>query len=299
MKVIVKQPLAWFMIAGMAITSAVAQPSNRPDDHFWRKKVVDRIPLGEKINAPLVNHESDYYIPAGQFTQQKGIVVSLVEGLKSGNYKAFDPDDWNKTYNYEEMEARMRNFDEALSMGQGYDDPDQESYDVPDSNTADEWADDWNFDESGSNQNQGNEFGSTTGQNQPEFQFQAQGETELDYGNYEQVIHIIEDRVFDKIRSQMIFQIEFIELVWQDPTGALPERVLARFKYSEVRDQLEHTAWKNRFNDAEVRSIAEVLDLRMFHSFFISVGGEPVRTLAEAERRRQEMIEFEHHLWQY
>ena len=32
---------------------------------------------------------------------------------------------------------------------------------------------------------------------------------------------------------------------------------------------------------------------------YINVGGEPVRTLQEAKRRRDEMVEFEHHLWSY
>jgi hypothetical protein len=297
MKVMFKQPVAWFMMAGIAISSVLAQPSNRPDDHFWRKKVVDRIPLGEKINTPLVNHEGGYYAPNEQFTQLKGMVVSLVEGLQTGTYKAYDPDDWNKTYNYEELVARMQEFEDALSAGQGYDDMDESSFEVPDSNVVDEWADDWNFEDPSAEASQDDGFGTPAGTNV--IQNQNQTETPLEYGNFEQVIHIIEDRVFDKIRSQMIFQIEFVEIIWQDPTGALPERVLARFKFSEVRPQLEHTAWKNRFNDAEVRSIAEVLDLRLFHSFLINVGGEPVRTLAEAERRRQEMIEFEHHLWQY
>lgn len=122
---------------------------------------------------------------------------------------------------------------------------------------------------------------------------------EVDYGAYEEVIHMVEDWIFDKNTSTMVKKVDFFEIIWVDPTGTLPDKVLARFKYEDVRDQLDQTMWKNRFNDAEIRTLREVVELRIFNGILINVGGEGVMTLQEADRRKQEMIEFEHHLWNY
>ena len=65
-------------------------------------------------------------------------------------------------------------------------------------------------------------------------------------------------------------------------------------------NQLDETQWKNRNNDAEYRSMREVIELRMYHSFIIDVSGnESVLTLNDAEYRRNQLVEYEHHLWHY
>ena len=110
---------------------------------------------------------------------------------------------------------------------------------------------------------------------------------------------MVEDWIFDKNTSSMVQKIDFFEVVWVDPTGTLPEKVLARFKWDDVKEQMDATMWKTRFNDAEARSVKVIFELRIFHGFFINVGGEPIRTLAEAERKRQELIEFESYLWSH
>ncbi|MEO0470147.1 MAG: hypothetical protein AAF206_11040 [Bacteroidota bacterium] len=269
-------------------TSAFAQFKTRQDDHFWRKRVVNRISMVEKINKPLVNHVSHFYSEGGQYPEQQGLVVSLINGVKAGQYTAYDPDNGIKPMSYQELVDRMNEFDQAMGIEEEYDEEDTET-----SPRESEWGDDWEVSSS-------DEAWASPFEEEVSKASVAAPEPEVvDYGPYEEVIHMVEDWVFDRTRSSMVYNIDFFEIIWVDPSGLLPEKVLARFKWDEVRTQLEKTQWKNRFNDAQVRSMAEVFELRLFNSILINVGGEPIRTLQEAERRRQELLEFEHHLWSY
>ncbi|GAB4423080.1 MAG: hypothetical protein OHK0039_39510 [Bacteroidia bacterium] len=280
----------------------VAQPHSRPEDHFWRKRVVNRINLVEKINRPLVLHESQYYAGGGRFTETEGMVASLINGLKTGKYVAYDPDNWDKTYSYTDLLHRMRELDEASYGGQGWDDGYEDDTNG-DSTGFDEAFDEGYDDLGGATGDTGDtwevdaDWGPDYDQ-RPDFGQDPQA-YEPDLAPYEEFIHIVEDWIFDKTRSTLFQKIEFVEIIWADPGEVLPEQVLARFRWDDVRDQLDRTMWKSRFNDAESRSIAEVFDMRLFHAYPISIGGEPIRTLQEAELRRRELIEFEHHLWNY
>ena len=281
----------------LVVSTLAAQPDVRREDYFWSKRVVNRIALGEKINYPMIAHQSDYY-SGGKYSETQGIVVSLINGVKKGKYEAYHPDDWSKRLDYAALEARMKEFDQALngapdwpsewSDASAY----QEGY-------SDAFVDEWKSNDGWAHQvpEQAiiDEWGSTIEPSQP---VQA-APYEMDFAPYEEVIHLVEDRIFDKNTSTMTNRIDFFEIIWVDPSGILPDKVLARLKYADVRDQLAQTMWKNRFNDAEIRSLKEVFELRIFNSILINVGGEGVMSLHESERRRQEMIEFEHHLWNY
>ncbi|MEZ4825861.1 MAG: hypothetical protein R3C61_06145 [Bacteroidia bacterium] len=268
------------------------QPHVRTEDHFWRKRVVNRISLVEKINKPLILSASEYYSGNDKFTETHGMVQALINGLKAGKYVAYDPDNWQQTLNYDDVVARMTEFDEALSVDES-DSWDEESPEAEyEKNTEDEWSNEWVYEET-------SEEWASPFETEPQTEKGNSLPSPLDFTPYEEVIHMVEDWIFDKNTSSLIKQIDFFEVIWTDPTGALPEKVLARFMWKDVKDQLDHTQWVSRFNDAECRSVAEVFDLRIFHSFMIDVGGSPVRSLPEAERRRQELVEFEHHLWNY
>jgi hypothetical protein len=278
-----------------------AQPDVRKEDYFWSKRVVNRIALGEKINRPLVTHQSDYY-SGGAYSETQGIVVSLVNGVKKGKYLAYHPDDWSRRMNYEDLEARMKEFDQALSGTPDWAMESDESsfaYENNSSGFSDEFSQEWKANDGWAHEVPEqvivDEWGSTITTEQP----RQESPYEVDFAAYEEAIHLVEDWIFDKNTSNMVKKIDFFEIIWVDPSGILPDKVLARFKYDDVRDQLDQTMWKNRFNDAEIRSLKEVFELRLFNGFMINVGGEGIMTLQEADRRKQEMIEFEHHLWNY
>jgi len=302
-----------------------AQLDIRREDHFWRKRVVQRLDLGEKINQPLVQAESNYYRASGsKFPEADGIVRSLINGLKTGEYVAYHPEDWDHQLNYEDIMARMREFEQA-GGGFGFEEPapegeSSEEGPEPEDPFADPFApvdgeedpfapmedDDWDSGEGDDLREEDTwETGFDTGE-APSVNddmggpaTSSSGGYEPDMLAYEESFHIVEDWIFDRNRSMMVQQIDYFEVIWTDPMGTLPEKILARFLWEDVKEQLDHTQWKGRFNDAENRSIAEAIELRIFHAYPISVGGEPISTLEEAEKRRLEMIEFEHHLWSY
>ncbi len=282
--------------------SAQAQLTIRQDDHFWRKRVVNRLDLQEKINRPLVEHASVYYRDGDRsFDHTDGLVAALIDGLQQGHYSAYDPDDWDKTLGYEEVANRAREWNrDATYAFPGEDMAGFESFEPATSEDTDL------FEAS----DETDDFGSVyfdddrvidpyweTGMNPDEEEGEKTEATNFDLMPYEEVIHIVEDWVFDKNRSMMVQQIDFFEVIWVDPNGVLPEKILARFLWEDVEPVLDETMWHARFNDATSHSISDAITLRLFHSYPISIGGHPIRSLEEADRRYQEMIEFEAYLW--
>jgi len=292
-----KHILVWSLLGSMVLLCHPMKAQEREireADHFWRKRVVNRISLIEKFNKPLVAHSASFYGDGnGKYSETDGIVVSLISGVKAGKYVAYHPDSWDKTLEYPDLRARMREFEGQL-INESDNDWETDDYMASDDFTVDEdpfidadtvFANDWPFEEV----NPAVDNAETA----------SYDDSEIDYYPYEQVLHVVEDWIFDKGQSEMVQRIDFFEIIWVDPSGVLPESVLARFKWKEVKPQLEQTSCQNRFNDAEARSMKEVMALRMFNSLVIHVGNQPVRTLHEAIRRKQELIEFEHHLWSY
>lgn len=275
--------MSMLMLGVSQLSMLTAQVPVREEDKFWAKRVVVRIDLREKINRPLVQHASSYY-GMDKYAEKKGMVSSLINGLKRKEYLAYHPYDWEQVLDYESLCKRMEEFEQAL-VGEN------ESLDelVIASNSLDEFAiieEEWGGFE---DENMEEDVASTS---------QASGALP-DLTSYEESFHIIEDWIFNKARGNMQQNIDFFEVIWTDPSGLLPEKVLARFRWEDVKEILARTEWKNRFNDAEVRSIKEVMEMRIFHGYLISVGGEPVRSLAEADRRKLEIIEFESYLWSH
>ena len=283
----------------------------READQFWKKRIVHRISLIEKINQPLVHHASSYYTDDSPYPQTQGIVVSLINGVQEGKYKAYHPDNWRKSMTYPELLSRIKEFERAYLIEDQYSDNEAYSDDNFDNNDLfDEFGnddfgsktddpidtlgfsdEDWPFED-------WRDLNPTDNTNLPKINSTEDDES-IDYGPYEQVFHIIEDWIFDKGTSETVHETLFFEVIWRDVGGTLPERVLARFKWEDVKGQLDQTAWKNRFNDGQTRSMREIIALRRFNSIMINVGGQPIRTLHEAIRRKQELVEFEHHLWSY
>ena len=281
---------AWVLVGiGLFSLPAFAQERYiRSDDQFWKKRVVNRIPLNEKINKALVFHSSPVYADGSAYEETNGIVVALLNGVKKNKFVAYHPDDWDRTMDYPAIRHRMRKLDSELEEDQesNWDDDtvmEDEGFSVESSWNEDEWA----FEEWDDMQVEHQERNL------------EEPESEINYYPYEQMFHMVEDWMFDKVGSEMVQRISFFEIIWQDPMGTLPDEVLARFKWEEVKDHLEKTQWKNRFNDGEDRSMKEVMALRIFNSIMINIGDQPIASLHEAIRRKEEMIAFEHNLWSY
>ena len=282
------------LICALCLGEAFAQFPPRKDDHFWRRKVVNRIDLNEKINAPLIKRESPYYTDKSQYNEKEGLVMALFDGLKKGKFVAYHPDSLDVALSYDDVLGRIQDFEGSLEgeFDEGFGDEEGGFDDFEGDDFEDDFSDDgddWGFDD---------EFGVEAGDDLGD----AMGggySGDFDPAPYENVIHFVEDRIFDKNRSDLVYDIQFIEIIWTDPGETLPEKRLCTFRYKEIIELLEHSQWKNRFNDAEYRTLREVFELRLFHAFITEVSGVGVSTLDEAEQRRQQIVEFEHHLWSY
>lgn len=274
----------------------------RKDDHFWRRKIVNRIDLNEKINKPLIALEDRFYTDESQYTEKEGLIKSLFNGLKKGLYVAYHPDSLEVALSYDDVLKRIQDNEGSLvgdgddlegleGEGEGFEESGFDEGFEDEGFEEEEWGfeDDSEFAE---------EFDDMSGEGDAGAGDPAEM-GEFDTGPYENVIHFVEDRIFDKTVSDMVYNIEFIEIIWTDPGETLPEKRLCVFRYEDILETLEGTQWKNRYNDAEYRSMKEIFDMRLFHSYILNVSGNGVNSLDEAEHRREQLVEFEHHLWSY
>ena len=281
---------------------AISQTETRPEDHFWRRKVENRIDLNEKVNAPLIKRESPFYTNdnSAQFDQKEGLIMTLFNGLKEGKYVAYNPDSLEVLLSYDAVLKKIQEYEGSL-MGEGdFDSEFEDEFGEGDGGEGfDDFEgddDDWGFgDEEGDSgfEDLEDDLGDPVAPAGSAYQ------GDFDPAPYENVIHFVEDRIFDKTRSDMVYDIQYIVIIWTDPGETLPEKKLCVFRYKDVLETLDRAQWKNRFNDAEYKTLREVFELRLFHSYITDISGEGLRSLQEAEYRRQKMVEFEHHLWSY
>ncbi|MEL6253002.1 MAG: hypothetical protein AAFR87_13390 [Bacteroidota bacterium] len=273
----------------------------RPEDHFWRRKVVNRIDLNEKVNSPLIKRESSFYTGDNTpYAETDGLIMTLFNGLKQGKFVAFDPDSLEKPMSYDEVLQKIQEIEGSLEGEDDFDSGAEDDFgDGEDGEGFDDFdgddEDDWGFGDDGDDGFGGDELGDSI----DEVDASAFGGGDFDPAPFENVVHFIEDRIFDKTRSDMVYDIQLIDIIWTDPGETLPEKQLITFRYDDVRETLESAQWKNRYNDAEYKTLREVFELRLFHSYIIDISGEGIRSLHESEYRRQKMVEFEHHLWSY
>lgn len=266
----------FLLILGICVWGyATAQKSVRVDDQFYKRLVVQRMDMEEKINRPfqgILRHPSDQ---AGS----NGLVQTLLTGLKEGKIHAYHPDDITKVLSYEDVIQRMREFEQALTGEIEA----MDTVDVPD------WEEDLFEDE--------DDF--ITGDDLDTDFDEGEADPLNDLANYESVVQWTEEWIFDKNRGEMIRQIQHLQLIWTDPGGSIMEKYLAIFQYNEATDVLADARWHNRHNDAAHLNLKQALDMRLFNAYIINVSGKGVQSLAEAELRRLQLVEYEHHLWCY
>lgn len=285
-----------FCLFFLASSQLMAQFPPRVEDHFWRRKVVNKIDLTEKVNQPLVMKESPLYNQYHKDMDKKGIVVALMEGLKESKYIAYNTDSLDKSLDYNQVMAILaeaRGDKKATDAGAGSGDDEGEGFDDMSGDDAGADAgggtDEWGF---------GGDFAeeSTPAPTDP---ISMGGGDE--YAPLENYLLFVEDRIFDKNKSDMVYDIQYVQIYFVDPGGVLRDRAICTFKYSEIMDLLDNTQWKNKFNDAEYRSMREIFELRLFNSYIVNVSNVNfgVNSLEEAQYRKEQLIEFEHHLWSY
>ncbi len=279
----------------------------RAEDHFWRKKVLSRIDLTEKVNKNLVYHQPNLYTRgADHYGNVDGIVMALINGFRDGKYVAYHPDTLSQEVTYEQFMAKLKKFtegnqpqdqqqDQQTDEGGGEDD----MFGGDDLFGGDDFGGGFDdFGDFGGDDLGGGETTTTTteGAGAKPKKEKIDDETMI---ALETVLELIEDWIFDKNRSAMFFNTQYIRLVYVDPSGTIPDEAVIAFRYQDVMDLLDDTKYYNRNNDAEHRTVREIMEMRRFNSYIVDLSGMQPRTLAESAYRTDQILEYEHHLWTY
>lgn len=265
-----------------SVSSAFGQFPPKDEDQLKRQKILINIPLTEKMNKPLIHSEELIYTKP-RYSETRGIVESLLMGLKNNKYNAYHGDSltWAQALTWNDVVAKDKKLNET---GGGEDEEAGSGFEEIDG-------------EAGAGTD-GTEAGA--GEDALPSGGGAGGRLGMNMAPYTERIELIEDRIFDKKRSDMYYDVQFIRLVWVDPGAVAPDNNFIAFKYTDVMAQLDDTQWKNLHNDQEYRSMREVIELRMYHGVITDVSGRSdVQSLDLAEYRRNQMVEYEHNLWHY
>jgi hypothetical protein len=259
----------------------------RVDDHFQRNLVINRIDLTEKINAPIVATTDGGMYANARYPESNGLIKALVNGLKSGKYLAYDPDNLTRSLTYEDVVTKAQSKTGDVEPDEPIEDPEiwmeeEGEYQLE--------GDELNGEVNGTVQWQ--QGGTPTGSGSAE-------DEDFSLAPFETVLEFIENRIYDKNRSDLVNEIQYIRMVWVDPGEVLPDDNFICLKFSDVLETLEATQWKNAFNDAEDRNMREIFEERIFNSIVLNVSGRGSRTLNDAEFQRNKLVDFEHHLYSY
>ncbi len=292
MKYIVVSLLALVLVASKL--TAQSGPSRRADDHFWKKRVVMRLDLQDKINKPLIVGNANFnreYVRGEDPRYQantRGMVYALMNAWKGSKIVGYNGDTLYKTMDVATFEKKLQKFSGTLvpAAGEG------------DASTGE--GDDTEFD-IGEGDDTGFDIGEEDVSSTAKDETKPLVPTEGNYESLEYFVEFVEDRIFDRIRGEMVYKLKFIRLVLSHPEGTIPDENAVCFKFDDpiVTEILANTQYKNRFNDSEDKSIKDVLDSRQFTGIVSSVSGLGVNSVEEAETRRQQLIQFEHNLWSY
>lgn len=130
------------------------------------------------------------------------------------------------------------------------------------------------------------------------------------------ILEIKEDMIFDKKRSVMLYDIQSIQLIIpanEFETGLY--RPVGVFRYKDLvelfRSIPEEAIWFNPQNSAQHRSLADAFELRLFSARITKVSNpqnlEITDIYSSSQREgliksiqiEQELVEFEHNLWEF
>jgi len=130
-------------------------------------------------------------------------------------------------------------------------------------------------------------------------------------------LQVKEDLIFDKQRSRMYYDVHAITmLVPADHPSNIKgiEIPVASFKFKDVVTVLKdnpNAVWFNPQNDAQHKSIADAVELRLFSSYILKVsnpddaylvdiyGGDQLKGIMASQWAAFELLEYEHNLWEF
>ncbi len=282
----------------------------RPDDVFWSRRVRIRIDLNEKVNKPLLMEDTpfDYPNDYSYAVPAQNMVRALLTGYRDLKFPGYDPEDLDEQMKFEELVKEIREIEEPATANAPVASPDQEggyqqfSGDVVEEENSDDDPfqfdmGDFDFDMDVELEEAG-EVEAPTGAQKADPLTAAYLPDDLVIP-FQTVLTIIEDWQFDKNKSSMYYDGKYIVLTWVDPLGQLGQKEMVAFNYEDAMPLLDQVLIKNPNNDAEYKTAKEVLEMRRFNAFISSVSGVVVTSMTETAYRKQKLLNFEHHLWEY
>jgi len=128
-------------------------------------------------------------------------------------------------------------------------------------------------------------------------------------------MEIKEDYIFDRQRSRMYYDMQCFTLkIPSEKNIKGIELPVATFKYKDLVEVFRNdprAIWFNAQNDSEHRNLADAFDLRLFSSYLIKVSnprdqyladiytGSAKQAILAAQWKANELMEYEHNLWEF
>ena len=285
-----------FCLTIIGILPIFAQHNVPEKDHFWRKRITERIDLTQAVNAHL---RTIYPYNGVEYEETEGLVPALLNGLRKNKFMAYNPET-ECIMDYHAVFARMQDLEVAYLSGQKQ--TDNEAL----SKEENEWAE-----VEAPAEEEANLLSAAVPTAQPdEASFLAtvykREDTKdrffahcqnIDFAPYLVEVQYVEDWIFDKIASKMVYDIEYIKIIRYNEQDKSKSEVLALFKYDEVMEHLQKTLCKPSMESEQMFSMREVFESRVFKFYIQNVSGKSFNSVEEAENKLQELREFESYLW--
>jgi len=244
---------------------------------LWRK-----IDLREKMNQPF-------------FSKGNEITKHLIEGVKAGVLDAYANDSLATKLTLEQFSERLQIKEEGGGLS-------QEEKDAGFTN-APSGDDGWGGGADSASKNNG--FGNNA--------VMPSGATEY-FPNQLTTLELKEDWLFDKQRSRQYYDIQSLGIIIPASQTALGfDRAIAYFKYKDLDRFFRSNPkciWYNAANVAQHKNLADAFELRFFRGRITKKSNAADRDLDDifksaregllkAEQVENELMEFEHNLWEY
>ena len=263
------------------------------------------IDLYEKINKPLITEENrdaiNYTWTEGNSALhfKKGIIYALLHLYMNGEIQGYKTDTLDAPYEWSDFENFVVSIDEAPSGVEEAEFPEDEDdgveveddFDMGDFGDMD-FGDDLDFGDDAMDVEE------PTDQNQNS---DKTIQTWIQNYEFDRELKVIEDRIFDKNKSSMYYDIKYLQIYVpaSSTNPVIAGKKMVTFHYDEIEEYLDNINWKNPYNDSEYRTLKEVFELRRFNSVDYNISGRVSMSLPETAYRREKMINYEHSLWEY
>jgi gliding motility associated protien GldN len=131
-------------------------------------------------------------------------------------------------------------------------------------------------------------------------------------------LYLSEDMLFDKQRSRLYYDILAVTIIVPSDLKKNIKQIeskVASFSYKELVEKVfkdnPKALWFNVQNDQQHKNLADAFDLRLFSSYIVKVsnpsdarlediyGGDQQKGIRASQWAAMEILEYEHHLWEF